>query len=99
MFINMDNHHILHCSAQSAAEITAAAKCACRDFELEDMQTHLEQLQTQVADCELIRDLTTDRAERDLFQKFSEHFRVLATEVERAIAARTPTQPRRRDWS
>jgi hypothetical protein len=98
MFTNMNNHRIAYCSAQSASKIVAAEN-ACPDFDLEDMQTHLEQLQTQVADCELIRDLTTDRAERDLFRKFSEHFRVLATEVERAIAARTSTQPRRGDWS
>ena len=98
MFINMDDRRILYCSTKLAPEI-AAAQCARRDIDLEDMQTHLEQLQAQVADCELIRDLTTDRAERDLFKKFSEHFRVLAAEVERAIAARTSAQHRRGDWS
>jgi hypothetical protein len=98
MFTNMNEHRILYGSTQSAPEI-AAAECACRDLNLEDMQTHLEQLQTQVADCELIRDLTTDRAERDLFARFSEHFRVLAAEVERAIAAKTSTQSRRGNWS
>jgi hypothetical protein len=98
MFINMDDHRIVYCSTKLAREI-AAAQCARRDIDLEDMQTHLEQLQAQVADCELIRDLTTDRAERDLFKKFSEHFRVLAAEVERAIAARTSAQHRRGDWS
>ena len=98
MFTNMNNHRIAYRSAQLAPEI-AAAKNACPEFDLEDMQTRLEQLQTQVADCELIRDLTTDRAERDLFKRFSEHFRVLATEIERAIAERTSTRPRRGDWS
>lgn len=98
MFTNMNNHRMAYPSAQFAPEIGAAGG-VCPDFDLEDMQMHLEQLQTQVADCELIRDLTTDRAERDLFKRFSEHFRVLATEVEREIAARTSTQPRRGNWS
>ena len=98
MFTNMNDHRMAYRSTKLAPKI-AAAEGARPDFDLEDMQTHLEQLQTQVADCELIRDLTTDRAERDLFKKFSEHFRVLATEVEREIAARTSTQPRREDWS
>ena len=98
MFTSMDDHRTVYYSTQLAAEI-AGAECACRDLDLDDMQTHLEQLQAQVADCELIRDLTTDRAERDLFTRFSEHFRVLAAEVERAIAAKTSTQSRRGNWS
>ena len=48
---------------------------------------HLEKLRVQITEYELIRDLATDRAKRELFDKLAEHFRVLASEVERAIAA------------
>ena len=98
MFISMDDRRIGYDSTQLTPGI-AAAECGCRDLDLEDMQTHLEQLQAQVVDCELIRDLTTDRAERDLFTRFSAHFRVLAAEVERAIAAKTSARSRRGNWS
>jgi len=54
----MNDHRMAYRSTKLAPKI-AAAEGARPDFDLEDMQTHLEQLQTQVADCELIRDLTT----------------------------------------
>jgi hypothetical protein len=38
------------------------------------------------AECALISNLATDPAKRDLFAKLAEHHRVLATEVENAIA-------------
>jgi hypothetical protein len=53
---------------------------------MKDMRAHLEKLRTQVAECELIRDLTTDRQKRELFNRLAEHLKVLAAEVERAIA-------------
>jgi hypothetical protein len=53
---------------------------------MKDMQTHLEKLRVQVAECEMIRDLATDPAKRDLFAKLAEHFKVLVAEVERAMA-------------
>jgi hypothetical protein len=60
---------------------------------MKDMQTHLERLRVQVSECELIRDLATDTAKRELFNRLAEHFQVLAAEVERAIAAAgTPSQ-------
>jgi hypothetical protein len=55
---------------------------------MHDMQTQLERLRLQHAECERIRDLTTDPAKRDLFARLAEHFKVLAAEVERAIAGR-----------
>jgi hypothetical protein len=55
---------------------------------MHDMQTQLERLRLQLAECERIRDRTTDPAKRDLFARLAEHFKVLATEVERAIAGR-----------
>jgi hypothetical protein len=51
-----------------------------------DMQTHLEKLRIQISECELIRDLATDKAKRELFNSLAEHFKVLAAEVERTIA-------------
>ncbi|GAH83447.1 hypothetical protein [Bradyrhizobium sp. BR13661] len=53
---------------------------------MEDMQAHLEKLRTQIAECEMIRDLATGKAKRDLFAKVADHYRVLASEIERAIA-------------
>jgi hypothetical protein len=54
---------------------------------MKDMQIHLEKLRVQISECELIRDLATDKAKRELFSKLAEHFKVLAAEVERAVAA------------
>jgi hypothetical protein len=56
---------------------------------MKDMQAQLEKLRVQISECELIRDLATEKAKRELFNKLAEHFRVLATEVEREIAARS----------
>jgi hypothetical protein len=50
-------------------------------------KTHLEKLRVQIAECELIRDLATDKAKRALFDRLAEHSRVLAADLERAIAA------------
>jgi hypothetical protein len=52
---------------------------------MRDVQTHLEKLHTQVAECELIRDLATDQPKRALFSRLAAHHRVLVTELERAI--------------
>jgi hypothetical protein len=54
---------------------------------MNDMITHLEKLRVQAVEFELIRDLATDMAKRDLFDKLAQHFKALAAEVERAIAA------------
>ena len=56
---------------------------------MKDMQAHLEKLRVQVSECELIRDLATDKAKRELFDRIAQHHRVLAAEIERAIAAGT----------
>jgi len=54
---------------------------------MKDMLAHLEKLRVQIAECELIRDLATDSVKRELFNRLAEHYKVLAGEVERAIAA------------
>ena len=52
---------------------------------MQDMLDHLEKLRVQAAECEMIRDLATDKKKRELFTRLAEHFKVLAAEVERAI--------------
>jgi len=54
---------------------------------MKDMKAHLEKLRRDAAECQLISDLATDKSKRGLFAKLAEHHRVLAGEVERAIAA------------
>jgi hypothetical protein len=56
---------------------------------MEDMKAHLERLRVQIAECEMIRDLATDRAKREMFAKLAEHFKVLAGELEKEIAKRS----------
>ena len=53
---------------------------------MKDMQSQLEKLRTDAAECALIRDLATDPKKRELFTKLADHLSVLASEVERAIA-------------
>ncbi|MGH6715216.1 MAG: hypothetical protein ACREDC_03390 [Bradyrhizobium sp.] len=55
---------------------------------MQDMKAHLEKLQVQMAECEMIARLATDKAKRDLFTRLAGHYKVLAAEVARAIAAR-----------
>ncbi|MGH6681441.1 MAG: hypothetical protein ACREDL_21485 [Bradyrhizobium sp.] len=55
---------------------------------MQDMKAHLEKLQVQMAECEMIAKLATDTAKRELFARLAEHYKALAAEVERAIAAR-----------
>lgn len=70
-------------------EVRHAALFPCakssRGKQMKDMQTHLEKLRVQIAECEMIRDLATDRQKRELFAKLAEHFKVLAGEVEKAM--------------
>jgi hypothetical protein len=53
-----------------------------------DMKASLERLRADAAEAALIRDLATDRAKHELYTRLALHFATLATEVERAIAAR-----------
>ena len=53
---------------------------------MKDMQAHLEMLRVQIAECELIRDLATDRAKRKQFDGLAQYYKVLSGEIERAIA-------------
>jgi len=56
---------------------------------MKDMTAHLEKPRVDAAECRLISDLATDPQKRELFARLAEHLGVLASEVERAIAAKT----------
>jgi hypothetical protein len=50
-----------------------------------DMNTHLEKLRADAAECQLISDLATHPLKRELFAKLAEHYRTLAAQVQHAI--------------
>jgi hypothetical protein len=54
---------------------------------MKDMEAHLEKLRTDAAECAIISGLATNKTKRELFARLSEHLTVLASEVEKAIAA------------
>ena len=49
------------------------------------MQAHLDTLRAETTNCERIAKLATDTGKRDLFTKLAQHYKILASEVERAI--------------
>lgn len=52
---------------------------------MKDMLKHREVLLREAAECQLVSDLTADKAKRELFAKLAEHHRTLAAELSRAI--------------
>jgi hypothetical protein len=55
---------------------------------VQDYLVHIEKLRKDAADCALIRDLATDQAKRELFDRLSSHLTVLADQVEQALLQR-----------
>jgi hypothetical protein len=55
---------------------------------MEDMTAHLEKLRIDAEECALISKLAIDTQKRELFARLAEHLGVLASEVERAMAAK-----------
>jgi hypothetical protein len=53
---------------------------------MKDMQTQLDRLLEQAAECAQIASQATDAAKQELFDRLAQHFTVLASEVEKAIA-------------
>jgi hypothetical protein len=53
---------------------------------MKDMQAQLVQLREQAAEFTRIASRATDAAKQELFTRLAEHFLVLASEVEKAIA-------------
>jgi hypothetical protein len=54
---------------------------------MRDMRKHLEKLRIDAAECALIRDLANDPKKRELFARLAEHYGILASEVEAAMAS------------
>jgi hypothetical protein len=57
---------------------------------MKDMVARLKRLRTDAAECELIRDSTSDTRKRELFERLAGHLKMLAGEVERAILTNYP---------
>ena len=55
---------------------------------MKDYQAHLEKLRQDAAECALARDLATDKAKREMFDRLARHLDQLADEVERAMNVR-----------
>lgn len=55
---------------------------------MQDYQAQLEKLRTDAAECALIRDLATDKAKRELFDRLANHLTVLAEHIELAMLKR-----------
>jgi hypothetical protein len=57
---------------------------------MKDLAAHHAKLLTDSAQCELISKQATDPAKRDFFARLSEHLKILADEIERAISRSRP---------
>ncbi len=57
---------------------------------MKDYQAGLEKLRKDAAECALIRDLATDMAKRELFDRLHKHLTALADEVEKAKSEQRP---------
>ncbi|WP_426525012.1 hypothetical protein [Bradyrhizobium sp. McL0615] len=55
---------------------------------MKDYLAQVEKLRTDAAECALIRDLATDPAKRELFDRLAGHLTVLADQVELAMLER-----------
>ena len=54
---------------------------------MQNYQASLEKLRGDAAEAALIRDLATDMAKREMFNRLAKHLDQLADEVERAMNA------------
>ena len=52
---------------------------------MQDYLTQLEKLRRDAAECALIRDLATNKAKREMFDRIASHLSVLADQVELAM--------------
>jgi len=53
-----------------------------------DLQDRLETFEIRCAECEMIAELATDNAKRELFLRLALQFRDLAVETRKAITAK-----------
>jgi hypothetical protein len=54
---------------------------------MKDYLASIEKLRKDAAECALVRDLATDHAKREMFDRLSRHLDQLADEVQRAMNA------------
>lgn len=54
---------------------------------MQDYQAYLEKLRSDAAEAALIRDLATDAAKREMFNRLAKHLDQLADDVERTMNA------------
>lgn len=54
---------------------------------MRDYQAQIEKLRTDAAECALIRDLATETAKCELFDRLARHLTTLADEVEQTMLA------------
>ena len=59
---------------------------------MKDHQAALEKLRADAAEAALIRDLATDGAKREMFDRLAKHLGQLADDVERAMNERKPAK-------
>ena len=59
---------------------------------MKDHQASLEKLRSDAADAALIRDLATEVAKRDMFDRLAKHLDQLADDIERAMNASKVSQ-------
>lgn len=55
---------------------------------MKDYQAQVEKLRRDATECALIRDLATDKAKRDLFDRLARHLIGLVEQVEMAMLER-----------
>jgi hypothetical protein len=55
---------------------------------MNDMQLHLQKLLADAEECAFISSVATSQEKKELFARLAQHMRVLASEIERAIASR-----------
>jgi hypothetical protein len=55
---------------------------------MKDYRASLEKFRQDAAEAAIIRDLATDKAKRDMFDRLHQHLNRLADEVEQAVNAR-----------
>jgi hypothetical protein len=58
---------------------------------MKDLQTHLEKLRTDAAECHLLSSLAADPVNREVFAKLGEHINGLASETEKVFEPEKPT--------
>jgi hypothetical protein len=59
---------------------------------VKDLSDSLKKLRSDAAEAALIRDLATDMAKRDMFNRLAKHLDQLADDVERAMNAPKASQ-------